>query len=75
MDKVRFFELWGSMAALAGALGKSETTVRAWFARGSIPGRYDAAIIEVSRARDASFGPAEMHMLRQDVMQASEAAA
>lgn len=68
MDKDAFLSQWGSRKALAEAIGEGETTVRAWFTRGSIPARYDAAIIEASQRIGMAFGPVEMHELRLDLL-------
>ncbi|MBN8294532.1 hypothetical protein JI664_21345 [Rhodobacter sp. NTK016B] len=68
MDKDTFISIWGTAADLARAIGEGETTVRAWFARRSIPARYDAKIIAAAReAGRGKFGPVEMFALRQSL--------
>lgn len=49
MDTI--FDLWPSLAALASDLDRPYPTVAAWKQRGSIPAKYDSALIFAARAR------------------------
>jgi len=74
MDKETFISIWGSMADLARALGEGETTVRAWFARRSIPARYDAKIIEASLKAGRPVSPSDLFDLRNNLARSEDAA-
>ena len=49
MDHI--FRIWPSLGDLAADLGKPYPTVAAWKHRGSIPARYDLALIRAAKAR------------------------
>jgi len=67
MDKHSFISIWGSMAALARAIGEGETTVRNWFTRGSIPHRYDGRIMIASAVAGRPVTPADLYRLRESM--------
>ncbi len=75
MTRNDFISIWGSMAALARAIGESETTVRHWFRRGSIPVWHDRKIIESAREIGRTITHDDMFDLRQDIAQGCEDAA
>lgn len=75
MDKQTFISIWGSMAALARAIGEGETTVRNWFIRGSIPHRYDRRIIHAAAVQGQLITPADMYVLRDRMAPQKEGAA
>lgn len=47
----RIFELWPSLMALSGDLGRPYPTVAAWKQRGHIPAKYDLDLVRAARAR------------------------
>jgi len=47
----RIFEIWPKLSDLAGDLGKPYTTVASWRQRGSIPARYDVALVRAAKLR------------------------
>lgn len=59
--------IWGSMAAMARAIGESETTVRHWFRRGSIPVRHDRRIIQAAKDAGRVIGHDDMFSLRESI--------
>lgn len=67
MDKSTFISIWGSMAALARAIGEGETTVREWFRRGSIPAWHDRRIIEAARDAGATITHEDLFSLREQI--------
>lgn len=75
MDKRTFISIWGSFAAFARAIGEGETTVRAWFQRGSIPFRYDDKIILAAARQGRGITPTDLHQLRRSLLEARGAAA
>lgn len=72
MDRQTFISIWGSMAALARAIGERETTVRNWFLRGSIPRRYDDRIIVAAASAGRLVTPSDLHGLNRSLSQSSE---
>lgn len=75
MTRDDFISIWGSRAALARSIGEGETTVRNWFARGSIPVWHDGKIIEAARERGRTITHDDMFALRQHIAQECEDAA
>lgn len=75
MTKDDFISIWGSRAAFARAIGKSDTTVRAWFQRGSIPFRYDDSIILAAARKGRGITPTDLHQLRRSLLQTRGVAA
>lgn len=63
-----FIPIWGTKAAFARAIGESEITVRHWFNRGSIPAKYDAAIIAAASEAGHVVTPADLFDLRQSLI-------
>lgn len=63
--------IWPSPADLAADLGKPYTTVHSWLARGSIPARYDLALIAAAKARGHSLSLEDLAACR-GVMAARE---
>lgn len=47
----RIFSIWPTLADLAEDLGKPYTTVASWRARGSIPAKYDLALVLAAEKR------------------------
>lgn len=62
------------MADLARSIGEGETTVRNWFARGSIPARYDTKLIEAALAAGRPITPTDLYELRLSLMRSEDAA-
>lgn len=62
----QIFDLWPSIADLARDLGKPYPTVASWQQRGSIPAKYDLALVRAARLRG--------HILSLDVIAAARAA-
>jgi len=62
------------MADLARSIDEGETTVRNWFARGSIPARYDTKLIKAARVAGRSVTPADLYELRLSMMRTEDAA-
>ncbi|WP_428842382.1 carph-isopro domain-containing protein [Oceanicella actignis] len=75
MNQRDLISIWGSAAALARALKKPEATVKHWFARGSIPAKHDAAIIEAARRAGHSVTPEDLFVLRQEMARRKDRAA
>lgn len=75
MSKDTFISIWGSMAALARAIGEAEVTVRQWFRRGSIPNRYDELLVGAAKEQGHDLTPAHLYELRQDIRSQNEASA
>lgn len=53
MDKI--FTLWPTLADLAEDMGKPYTTVASWRQRGSIPAKYDLALVMAAKRRGHSI--------------------
>lgn len=59
-----FVSIWGSRAAMAKAIGVGETTIHNWFARGSIPSKYDEDLIRSAKMLGAEVTPFDILRLR-----------
>ncbi|MBN2759480.1 MAG: hypothetical protein JXQ79_03185 [Rhodobacteraceae bacterium] len=68
MKENTFISIWGSRAALARSIDEGETTVRAWFARGNIPSRYDSKIMAAAQDVGRPITTTDMFNLRQNML-------
>lgn len=68
------FRLWPSLAALADDLGKPYPTVAAWKQRGSIPARYDIALVRAAQRRGQVLTFAQLAEARSNPNDTSDAA-
>lgn len=51
----QIFSIWPTLAALAKDLGKPYPTVASWRQRGSIPAKYDFALVKAAERRGHSI--------------------
>lgn len=71
----RILRIWPTLAELASDIGKPYPTVASWKQRGSIPARYDRAIITAAKARGCALTFEDMAIARSMHPQQEQGAA
>lgn len=70
----RIFNTWPTVADMARDLGENPVTVRSWRQRGSIPAKYDLAIVRMARERGGELTLEDLAHLRSGASSVAEEA-